>query len=245
MVYLRLFTFASLLAFSASGLAAQDRARPSAAFLAHYDAPFQRAYDVDGTRRTAAVFAPKAARETPAPLILAFHGNGGDMKTAAESMLYQKRWKEVIVVYPQGLNTPGGPDPEGRLSGRDRRPDTSNRDIKFVDALVRSIAKDYKLDNRRVYVTGQSNGGFFAYKLCAARGDKIAAVTPCAALAEFDVAALKPKPVLHVAGETDPYMAFAEQERLTERLREINGCGPGLPWLSGGRETLRRPGRRA
>src|SRR5688572_30132023 len=96
---------------SASMSVAQDRSRSSAAEIARYEAPFQRLYDVDGVQRKAAVFVPKSAKQTPSPLILAFHGRGGDARKAAESMRYHLHWPEAIVVYPQGLNTPGGPDP--------------------------------------------------------------------------------------------------------------------------------------
>jgi polyhydroxybutyrate depolymerase len=41
---------------------------------------------------------------------------------------------------------------------------------------------------------------------------------------------LKPKPVLHVAGEQDPLVRFEWQKRTMDAVREINGCGEGQPW---------------
>lgn len=41
---------------------------------------------------------------------------------------------------------------------------------------------------------------------------------------------MKPKPVLHVAGENDPLVKFAWQQRTIDELRKINGCGEGKPW---------------
>ncbi len=41
---------------------------------------------------------------------------------------------------------------------------------------------------------------------------------------------VNPKPVLHVAGETDPVARFEGQKRIIDTLRKINGCGEGRPW---------------
>ena len=41
---------------------------------------------------------------------------------------------------------------------------------------------------------------------------------------------LKPKPVMHVAGENDPLVKFAWQQRTIDGLRKLNGCGEGKPW---------------
>jgi len=78
---------------------------------------------------------------------------------------------------------------------------------------------------------GHSNGGGFTYLLWAARGDVFAAVAPCAAAARPEFKQhMKPKPVLHMAGENDPLVKFAWQQRTIDELRKINGCGEGKPW---------------
>ena len=41
---------------------------------------------------------------------------------------------------------------------------------------------------------------------------------------------LRPKPVLHMAGENDPLVQFEWQKRTIEELRKLNGCGEGKPW---------------
>ena len=64
-------------------------------------------WKVDGVGREALVYAPAAAKTTPSPLVFAFHGHGGTMKYAAAKFAYHKHWPDAIVVYMQGLNTPG------------------------------------------------------------------------------------------------------------------------------------------
>lgn len=79
-------------------------------------------WTVDGTRREA--LAAVGSAEAP-PLVFVFHGHGGTMRQAARSFALEKQWPEAVVVYPQGLPTPGRlSDPEGRVArvaARDRR----------------------------------------------------------------------------------------------------------------------------
>src|ERR1051325_749978 len=75
-------------------------------------------WTVDGVAREALVYVPSAARTNPTPVVFAFHGHGGSMLNAARTFSVHTRWPEAIVVYPQGLNTPGRlTDPDGRRPG--------------------------------------------------------------------------------------------------------------------------------
>ena len=196
------------------------------------DAPTHRTWTVDGTTREALVYVPTQARTNAAPLVFAFHGHGGSMQNAARSFSYHTRWPEAIVVYMQGLNTPGRlTDPEGEKPGWQAAVgDQSDRDLKFFDAVLASLKADYDVDDKRIYATGHSNGGSFTYLLWAQRGDVFAAVAPSAAVGARSVPKLKPKPVLHVAGEKDPLVKFAWQQQMIEALRKLNQCGEGQSW---------------
>src|SRR5262249_39473827 len=147
----------------------------------------------------------------------------------ARTWRYHELWPEAIVVYPQGLNTPGRlTDPEGLKPGWQHSAGVQgDRDLKFFDAMLASLRADYKVDNRRVYSTGHSNGGGFTYLLWAERGDQFAAMAPAAAAAAQSLPRLKPKPVWHLAGRKDPLVKFEWQEQTIMALRKLNGCGPG------------------
>ena len=197
------------------------------------DIPTRMEWKVDGAVREALVYAPATARSAPSPVVFAFHGHGGTMKYAANKFAIQKHWPEAIAVYMQGLNTPGTLiDPQGKLPGWQKTfGDQGDRDLKFFDAVLATLKKDYKVDEKRIYATGHSNGGGFTYLLWAARGDVLAAVAPCAAAAKAEFKPhIKPKPVLHMAGENDPLVRFAWQQRTIDEVRKINGCGEGKPW---------------
>jgi polyhydroxybutyrate depolymerase len=201
--------------------------------------PVRRTWTVDGTTREALVYAPPAAKTTPTPVVFAFHGHGGTMQNSARRFAYHAHWPQAVVVYPQGLNTPGRlTDPEGKKPGwQSAAGDQKDRDLKFFDAVLASLKADYRVDEKRVYATGHSNGGGFTYLLWAARPDVFAAVAPSAATAGKVQKELTPLPVLHVAGEKDELVKFDWQKRTLEALRELNGCGAdGQRWA--GRCTL-------
>ncbi|MHB8897786.1 MAG: CE1 family esterase [Thermoguttaceae bacterium] len=216
------------------------------------ETPVRREWTVDGIKREALVYVPAAAATTPCPVVFAFHGHGGTMDRFARATAYHRLWPEAIAVSMQGLNTPGAlTDPEGKKPGWQKAEgEQGDRDLKFFDAVLSSLKADHKVDEKRIYATGHSNGGGFTYLLWSARGDVFAAVAPCAAAALIgevpdDLPAalaslaerakkarknLKPKPVLHMAGENDPLVRFSWQKRTIDGLLKLNGCGEGTPW---------------
>jgi polyhydroxybutyrate depolymerase len=195
------------------------------------DSPMPREWTVDGVVREALVYAPANARTVPAPVVFVFHGHGGNMHNTVRTFGIHTRWPEAIVVYPQGLKTPGRlTDPEGKKPGWQHGTGAQgDRDLKFFDAMLESLKKDYKVNDKRIFSTGHSNGGGFTYLLWAARGDKFAAFAPSAAACTFTTK-LKPKPVIHFAGETDPLVKFAWQKNTIDALLKLNQCGEGQPW---------------
>jgi len=189
-------------------------------------------WTVDGVVREALVYIPPQARTNAVPLVFAFHGHGGSMNNAARMFSFHTRWPEAMVVYMQGLNTPGRlTDPEGKKPGwQSTAGAQGDRDLKFFDAVLASLKQDYRVDTKRIYASGHSNGGGFTYLLWAVRGDVFAAVAPSAAVAIRTLPLLKPKPVLHVAGEKDTLVKFEWQQQTLAGVRKLNKCGEGQPW---------------
>lgn len=196
------------------------------------DALQRRELLVDGVKREALLHVPEKAKTAPSPVIFGFHGHGGNMNNAARQYHFHKLWPEAIVIYPQGLNTPGRlTDPEGKKPGWQSGPgDQGDRDLKFFDAMLAELHKNFQVNDKRIYSSGHSNGGGFTYLLWATRGDKFAAFAPSAAAATKNLGLLKPKPVLHVAGENDPLVKYAWQQATMETIRKVNQCVAGQPW---------------
>lgn len=196
-----------------------------------------REWKVEAVARQALVHVPSSASQTAAPVIFAFHGHGGTMAHAARTFSYHTIWPEAVVVYMQGLPTPGKlTDPEGKRSGwQSGSGDQDDRDLKFFDAVLASLKSDHKVDEKRIYATGHSNGGSFTYLLWATRGDTFAAVAPSAAVPTKGARNMKPKPVLHVAGQSDQLVKWEWQKLTMEFVRKLNGCGEaGAEWDKAG-----------
>lgn len=192
-----------------------------------------KTWTVDGLKREALLSAPASAKQKPSPLVFVFHGHGGTAQHASRVFDLESLWPEAVVVYMQGVKTPGHiTDPEGKRTGWQRYAgDQSDRDLKFFDAVLASLKADYNIDRKRIYSTGHSNGGAFTYLLWAERGDIFAAMAPSGAAAPKQLADLKPKPVLHIAGENDPLVKYAWQKHTINAVIRINGCEPnGSPW---------------
>jgi polyhydroxybutyrate depolymerase len=202
---------------------------------------------VDGVEREALVFAPTA--ESPRgshPLIFAFHGHGGNMNGASHWGLHE-RWPQAIVVYPQGLDTPSILDPRGRKPGWQRLAgDQGNRDLRFTDAMLATMRQKFKVDDRRVFATGFSNGAFFTLLLWIERRDTFAAFAVVAGALDPSQHLTMAKPVLHIGGQADPLVTPAKFEPTIAAERQIDGalgqavaCGAGCTRYVGSKAEVR------
>ncbi len=99
----------------------------------------------------------------PVPLVLVFHGYGGQGKDLAKSSgLNQIADREnFIVVYPDGLNK------RWSVGGTE--------DVAFTNSLIQQFQQRYKIDSRRIYATGISNGGFLVQRLACESSNQITA----------------------------------------------------------------------
>ena len=125
-------------------------------FFAQSPVSASRTWDVDGVKREAIVHVPAKKSDAKLPLVFDFHGHGGTAKNAARTHHIHETWPEAVVVYMQGLNTPGKlTDPEGKKSGWQSGPgDQKDRDLKFFDAVLTSMKKDYPIDENRILRDG-------------------------------------------------------------------------------------------
>ena len=148
------------------------------------------------------------------------------MHFAARGMHFQDEWPEAIVIYMQGLPTPGIVlDHEGVRPGWQRELGREqDRDLKFVDAVLATLHQKYSVDDRRIYATGFSNGGLFTYLLWSQRGNVFAGFAPGGAALLPSVHLTQPRSAFHFAGKSDRLARFAKQEQTIEEIRKLNGC---------------------
>ncbi len=195
------------------------------AAIAQQSAPIVKEWNINGVARKALVYIPNTASQKPMPVIFAFHGHGGTMGNMYNTRRFDKLWPEAIFICPQGLKTPGAlTDPEGKATGWAMDADDSNKDLQFFDAMLKTLKSDYKIDTKKIYATGHSNGGGFTYLLWATRGDEFAAFAPTASTAGRLINKLKPKPAFHLVGETDPLVKPLWQKLTYTAVMRLNDC---------------------
>ena len=201
-----------------------------------------RIWKLNGVDRQALIFKPAGSSFSNGalpPVVFAFHGHGGNMRQASRSFAYQDEWPQAVVVYMQGLPTPGAlTDPAGLKNGwQARKGDELDRDLKFFDTVLNSLTVEKSIDPARIFVTGHSNGGGFTYLLWANRAPKIRAFAPVSAIGnkEFAAASSVPKPVIHIMGYADPLVRPRWQEITIGVDVQINGVAKsGCSWENAG-----------
>jgi len=202
--------YVALAARCAAGLAAGD-----------YDLQLPHA----GRTRTYLLHVPpQAASETPLPVVLCFHGGGGNAAG-------QKAWSGLdriadregfLAVYPDGTGRLGRrllTWNSGTCCGYAHSHDVD--DVGFVVVLLNDLATRTAVDSARVYATGISNGAMMSYRLAIEASDRIAAIAPVAgALSLPRFAPTRPMPVMHFHSVDDPRALYQ------------GGLGPLFPFLS-------------
>ena len=162
---------------------------------------------------------PGRGGEGPGPVVLAFHGGGGNaVQFETSSNLPELAREEgFLLVFPDGtgpgsLHTWNAGGCCGSAAGE------GVDDVGFVDALLDHLSERVELDPARIYATGHSNGGMMSYRLAAELGHRIAAVAPVGGamiLDTFDP--LRPVPILHIHSVDDPRALYE------------GGTGPSFP----------------
>jgi predicted esterase len=190
-------------------------------------------WEVDGVEREALVKTPLLPKGQTAPLVFVWHGHGGTAQGMARFLKIHKHWPEAIVVYPQGLKTPGYYDPNGERSGWETRSDSNeNKDLKFFDTMIAYFREQGVVDERRIHTTGHSNGGSFTYTLLFERGTIFASIAPSSATAnrKYRNSKFKAIPIFHLAGEKDTIVRMEWQMPAIEAILENNECGEVSAW---------------
>ncbi len=166
----------------------------------------------DGRTRSYIVhIPPKYDSKQPTPLVLAFHGGGGNAQVMKRFYgLDDKADKEgFIVAYPNGTGrsenilTWNG----GNCCGYAQLNNVD--DVGFVRAVLGDLAKVANIDSKRVFATGMSNGGILCYRLASELSDRIAAIAPVSGT--MGTATCKPKrpvSVMHFHGTDDKFVPF-------------------------------------
>ena len=182
------------------------------------DQNLKRIYvDVDKRERTYLLHIPKSeAPKEGYPVIFVLHGGGGRASGTSITTAFHshKLGKKFIVVYPDAVEL------NGKRNWADRRTVTVQGreafskvdDVGFLCFILDSLIKSYKVNQKRVFSTGISNGAFMSQTFAAEKSDRIAAIAPAiGGMAESVGKNFKPKfpvSVLLINGTKDPLVPY-------------------------------------
>ena len=173
----------------------------------------ERSITVDGRARSFLVTAPPPSATTLRPLVLVYHGLGGNGADMERGTGFNDIANELgfVVIYPNGVSGEWAMDCAGCTNV-----DTMGvRDLVFTDSLIALAVRDYAVDPKRVYATGFSLGGYFTHVLGCKRPGSFAAVAPVGGhmttLMSATCPTAAPIPVLSVSGLADAAMPYNGQ----------------------------------
>ncbi len=142
------------------------------------------------------------------PLIVNFHGlNSAAYKHEQYCQLDKIADKEgFIAVYPQSYH--GGWNAGLGFRSYTTGPD----DIAYLNKLLDTLEATYSIDKNRIYVTGVSLGGSFAYRVACEMSNRIAAVASVSGLmTDSTLIYCNPTrnvPILHIHGTRDHIIRY-------------------------------------
>ena len=177
---------------------------------------------VDGRARTFLVNLPPTYDAMASfPVIIAMHGGGGSAAQFEATNLLTPKTNQAnyIVVYPDGVVSPGPLGLRTWNGGACCGYASENNidDVKFIRELIDYLAANFKINSKRVYATGHSNGGIMSYRLACELSDRIAAISPNAAAMLLPTCVpTRPVPLQHT------------HSRLDTNVPILGGMGTGL-----------------
>jgi polyhydroxybutyrate depolymerase len=147
---------------------------------------------VDDRERSYVLVSPAALDANKRyPLVLVFHGDGGDAAGFHAAFPFERAsGADAFVAYPDGIGYTW--DLESKLA---------NRDVAFVEALVDELARTLPIDRTHVFGTGYSSGGFLANVIACQKSGLFRAIASNAGGAPYRQALLWPNGFTRCPGQ--------------------------------------------
>ena len=145
-----------------------------------------------------------------APLLLNFHGYGSSAQVQFQYADFRRLADRdgFMIASPQGTELDGTTHwAVGSWTAA-----STVDDVGFAAALIDEVAAEYGVDEKRVYSTGMSNGGYMSYHLACQLSDRIAAIASVTGSLSPEVRAAcsptRPVPVLQIHGTADDVVPY-------------------------------------
>lgn len=153
--------------------------------------------------------------KTSVPLLVAFHGGGGDMSYQANDKYYKQISKSdelgFVVAFPNGYSKFNSGKfatwNAGKCCGDAR--DKNIDDVGFIKELVKRVSSQLSIDKNKIFATGMSNGGMMSYRLACELSDTFKGIAAVAGTDNTTHCTPKnPISILHIHAKNDDHVLF-------------------------------------
>jgi polyhydroxybutyrate depolymerase len=221
---------------AASGRDARIAPRPSTGCKAAAVAPGVQRIDTNSggaSRFYLRHVPPSYDGRKPVPLVVDLHGylEGAELHEINSRLGAFGDGHGFVTITPQGSGAV--------VPGWDVERDAP--DVRFIGDLLDETVRTLCIDDRRIFVTGFSNGAFLASTLACVYAERIAAIAPVAALRDPPgCKPARPVPIVTFAGTGDEFVAFTGGLGARAQVASANdGTGRMLGDTSGGKLVAR------
>ena len=201
--------------------------------------PIMRTIKVGELNRAYCLHVPlNLPKDKAVPLVLLFHGGGGTpAQIDKETKFGEAATRQgFLVACPDGVRKRWN---DGRDAGNVPAQRYNINDLAFVEAVLNDVAGNYKLDQKRVFATGISNGAIFSQYLAVKLSSRIAAIAPVAGglpdTLSADFNPEKPVAVLMFNGTDDSFVPYTGGKitvfRMKNRGAVISTNGTVQKWI--------------
>lgn len=130
----------------------------------------------NGIQRQYRLYIPAVYNNTssPRPLVIIMHGYTGSAANIQSHTNFMPiaDTANFLMVYPQGTYIPTTTNTYWNANFYAN----GVNDIAFIEDLIDTLSKQYRIDSTSIFATGFSNGGFMSHTLACALSNKIAAI---------------------------------------------------------------------
>lgn len=199
---------------------------------------------VDGRVRTYLInLPPNYDADSNFSLVVALHGLAGSARQMETDYKLTAKSNSAgfMIVYPEGVRSDGVLGIRTWNAGTccDFAMQQNIDDVKFIRLMIQKLKTGYKINPKKVYATGMSNGAMMTYRLGCEMADVFAAIAPVSGtlLTTQPCNASRQVPLLHIHSAVDtkvPYAGgvglagyyFPPVDSALNVWSTINGCNP-------------------
>jgi polyhydroxybutyrate depolymerase len=201
------------------------------------DAPTEAPATIGGDRPSAVFVPADWATRTDWPLIILLHGYGasGSVQDVYFGLSRRVSSAGFVLLTPDGTVSATG---QRFWNATDFCCDFFNTgvdDVGYLTGLIDEAVATLRVDPRRVYLVGHSNGGFMAYRMACDRADRIAGIASLAGSLPSnpdDCQPSRPVSVLDIHGTADVTVLY-DGAASTDLLGGYPGAEAVVAWWQG------------